>query len=308
MVFAGELGIPTGVPVEVALLLAGSQLIDSPQELLAGVVLVSVADLLGATTLHLVARTGGVSLLARFAPHARTDKSGFLARWRDRIGGRDVALVFFGRLVPLVRMYVSAGTGLLRIPFRDFQLGAAPAAALWSGVPVVVGYLFRHDVDRFAARYTQLSHLLLDAVPAILLVGGLVWWVRRARSPRTRVRRGRSALGLAAALATVAYLVETAWATQQASKEGVVSLPYPILLLWMALLGLFALALLGVALADLRAAFRTREEHAPFSRVVLGELATTLVWVGLLVVVGAIVTVIELRYPELFRGFFAGRG
>jgi len=65
MLFAGEIGIPTGIPMEITLLLAGAYAVHSLPELLFGLALVTVADLSGTTLLHLVARTGGVRLLTR---------------------------------------------------------------------------------------------------------------------------------------------------------------------------------------------------------------------------------------------------
>jgi hypothetical protein len=58
IVCAGELGFPTGVPVEIALLLTGAYAIHSVPMLLVGVILVAAADLLGTTSLHLIMRTG----------------------------------------------------------------------------------------------------------------------------------------------------------------------------------------------------------------------------------------------------------
>lgn len=299
LVFAGELGVPTGVPVEVALLVAGSYAIHSLPDLLVGLFLVVAADILGTTTLHLVARTGGVRLLSWLVRREGAGGVDIMERWRRRLGCHDVAVVFVGRLLPLVRMPVTVAAGLLRLRLRDFLAGAAPAAAIWAGLPLTLGYLFRADVGRFATRYTRFSHLFLVAMPAIGIIGGLAWWVRGGGSVRAKVRRGRSALGLAAVVGSVAYVVKTAWANERATDHGLAALPYPLLGVWLALLAVLALALLGVALADLRVAMRGRARHGPLSRLVVGEIATTLAWVGLVAVVGAIAIGIELRYPAL---------
>ena len=56
MVFAAELGLPTGVSPKVALLLAGSMAIGSPPGLLVGIALVTGANLFGASVLHAATR------------------------------------------------------------------------------------------------------------------------------------------------------------------------------------------------------------------------------------------------------------
>lgn len=299
MVCAGELGVPTGVPVEVALLLAGAYAVHSLPALVAGVLLVALADLLGTTTLHLVVRTGGVRLMERLLRRHGTRREETIGRWRSRLGGHDAAVVFVVRLLPLVRMWIAIGAGLLRIRLKSFLLGAAPAALLWAGTPLVLGYAFRADVHRWEARYTTAAHLLLAALPAVGLVTGLAWWIGGGHSLRASVHRGRSALGLLAAVATAAYLVKLAWANEWAVEHGAAALPRPLLLLWLGVLASLALVLLGFAYADLRAARLVLRPCGRAARGAVAELASTFLWLGLLGAAGMIPLVIERRYPAL---------
>lgn len=184
LILVGELGVPTGIPSEVALLLAGAYAIDSVPSLLVGLALVSAADILGTVGLHFASRTGGVKLLQRFLPTRIPGRGGAMERWRERLGGHDVPIIFVGRLIPLARMYISVTTGLLRIRVRDFLLGAAPAAVLWAGTPLVAGYVFRTHVHGIVVRVTQTSQILLVLLLAIGAGLLVVWWVRHRRAAR----------------------------------------------------------------------------------------------------------------------------
>jgi membrane protein DedA with SNARE-associated domain len=297
LVFAGELGIPTGIPIEVALLLVGAYAVHSLPALVIGVLLVAVADLAGTTTLHLLVRTGGVRLLGKLLRRHEAQGEESMARWRQRLGGHDAAVVFVVRLLPLVRMYITIATGLMRIRLRHFLLGAAPAALVWAGTPLVLGYAFRADVHRWAAHYSTGAHLLLAALPLIGLATGVVWWVRRAPSPRMALRRGRSVLGLLAAVATAGYLARLLWANDGAVAHGSATLPQPVLVVWVATMATIALCLLGFAYVDLRAAVRHRT--AQVGRSWMNDLATTVAWAGVVAVAAAIPVVMELRYPAL---------
>lgn len=299
LVCAGEIGVPTGIPVEVALLLAGAYAVHSLPALVAGVLLVALADLLGTTTLHLVVRTGGVRLMERLLRRHDARREDAIGRWRRRLGGRDAAVVFVVRLLPLARMWVSIGAGLLRVRFRSFLLGAAPAALLWAGTPLVLGYAFRGDVHRWEARYTTGAHLLLAALPAVGLLTGLAWWIGGGHSLRASVHRGRSALGLIAAVATTAYLVKLAWANEWAVEHGAAALPRPLLLLWLGILASLALVLLGFAYADLRAARLVRPPRDRATGGAVAEFARTVLWLGLLGATGVIPFLMEQRYPVL---------
>jgi membrane-associated protein len=163
----------------VALLIAGSVAVDSRPELVGALVAVGGANLLGTVLLHAAARTGGNRLLARLR-RRQTGTGGYaLERWRARLGGHDAVAVFVGRIVPMVRIYVTVAAGLMRMPWRDFLLGAAPAALVWSGTPLVLGYYFRADVHQFAAGGSPVSRLFFLAVPLVGVVGGLGWLLRR---------------------------------------------------------------------------------------------------------------------------------
>lgn len=300
MIFAGEIGVPTGIPIELALLLVGSHSIHSLPALLVALVLVTSADILGTMTLFLVARTGGVRLVSRFVRHANdAATNGRLDQWRRRLGGHDVVVVFVLRLLPLVRMWAAAGLGLARIRWRDFLLGAAPAALLWAGTPLTLGYIFRGNVQSFEARYTTVSQAILVAVPALLLFAIIAVWVRNGGSLQGRLRRARLAFGLAVGIGSVAYVIETVWRTPSAVDHGLLALPLPILVVWLVLLSVMALALLGMAYEDLQVERKAHQQRTPGSRLARAELVGTIAWLGLLVIVGTIVGMIEWQAPVL---------
>lgn len=203
MIVVGELGIPTGIPIEVALLLAGSYAIHSFSGLLLGLALVSLADLLGTTTLHLIARTGGVRLLARLRCRSSKSEGSLFHSWHHRLGEHDALVVFVLRLLPIVRMWASAGAGLVGVPFRAFLFGAAPAALLWAGIPLTLGYLLGPQIQMLTGRVTLISHAFLVVGPLLLVAGALCWWLWSRHSLRARLLRGRTLLPTLTLLAFV---------------------------------------------------------------------------------------------------------
>jgi len=179
MVFVAELGLPTGMSPKVALLIAGSVAVDSRPELVGSLALVALANLLGAVVLHTVARTGGARLLSRLHRNRAGTPGDALTRWRDRLGGYDAPAVFVGRILPLVRLYVTVASGLVQMRWRSFLLGATPAALVWSGTPLLLGYCFRTSVHDFAASGSTISRLVLLAVPMIGVVVLATLFLRR---------------------------------------------------------------------------------------------------------------------------------
>jgi|SRR5579884_2338055 len=299
MIFGGELGLPTGVPMEVALLLVGGYAVPSLPILIGGIVLVTAADVAGTTLLFLAVRSSGWRLLARLlrAHTARGEEA--MARWRQRLGGHDVTVVFLGRMLPLVRMYLPFGAALVAMSLRDFLLGAVPGAAVWAGTPLVVGFVFRADVRHIAAAYARFAHVAFFVLAAAALLVAAVWWIRSGASSWARLHRGRAACGLAAVIATVVFLVTAAIENDRAADLGSAALSPLTLAAWAMLLSAVALALLWLALSDLRVA-RTAPAPTPERRrLQSSEVAGTLAWIGLLVVLGMVMLGLEWRYPAL---------
>lgn len=292
----GELGIPTGIPAEIALLVAGSYGVHSFSGLIAAVALVVAADMLGTITIHLISRTGGSRVLDKVLERFGKQSEETIDRWRGRLGGRDLVVVGVGRMLPLVRMYISIGAGLLRIRLRDFVVGALPGAVIWVGTPIILGYFLHADVQRFAVEYATISHLIFMVLPTLSLAGLIMWWVRRGHTRWGQLRRGRSAAGILIASAAMVILVRTLILHGDIIIEGIAAIPASVLTTWIIALGAAALALLTVSFNDLRVAYQRRNWSQPVSNEAVAELATTAVWLALVIGTGSIAMLIITHY------------
>jgi membrane protein DedA with SNARE-associated domain len=300
VIFAGELGLPTGIPAEIALLVVGAYGVHSPSGLIAGLLLIAAGDLLGTMTLFLAIRTGGVRLLSIIRRRAGADPASddVFTRLRRRLHGHDSLAVFFGRLLPLVRMPVTIWAGLARMPPRAFVAGAAPAGAIWAGLPIAIGYALRDHVHAIAERYTNASHVLIILSPAIGLIVAAVTWIRRGETPWSRLRRGRALVSFAIAAATVVYLATIAW-DQIGRRPVPVMLPAPVLYFWLGALGVLAIALVGIAVVDFKRAKSLQQARRPGRDALLTESVLSSTWVGLVITIGSVILLIEHRYPAV---------
>jgi membrane protein DedA with SNARE-associated domain len=170
VIFVSAVGIPTGVPVYVLLVLAGAYLVTSWPVLLIAILAMGLAELAGTLVVHIVARTGGVQLLDRLADKHQAQVHETFARWKRRLGDRDIPAIAVLRLVPFVRMGVTIATGLMEVPVRDFTIGAGIAAVIWATLPLTLGYVFRGQLDSVVAGYDQVA----GALPVMLAVAALL--------------------------------------------------------------------------------------------------------------------------------------
>lgn len=301
LVFVNETGVPTGMPIEIVLILCGALVIHSIPGLLIAIAIVALADLLGTMTIHAVARTGGSRLVGKILQRFGKRSEESIERWRARLGGHDRRVVLVGRMLPLVRMYISIGAGLLRFRLSDFVVGAIPGAIVWAGVPLSAGYIFRSDVNQITAEYSLLAQYLFMAMPVLTVAFAVAWWVRRGKSGWAKIRRGRSVLGLSVTAAAVAFLARAAILHGDVLTAGFVAISRPLLspITWLLLLAGLAALLANQALGDLHLSVRKPEPQAPFGQPGAAEIASTVLWASLVIATSVIMVAIQVNFRLL---------
>ncbi len=91
--------------------------------------------------------------------------------WFARHG---VAVVFFGRLVPLVRSVVSIPAGINRMPLAQFVLYTAIGSALWNGALIGIGWVLGDRWEEVETYVGALKYVVLLAIAA-----AIVWFFAR---------------------------------------------------------------------------------------------------------------------------------
>ncbi|HZR60144.1 MAG TPA: DedA family protein [Xanthobacteraceae bacterium] len=129
---------------------------------------------LGSTIAYLVAAKGGRKVIERWGAYVlirpveldRAEK--FFARY-------GAITVFVGRLLPVIRTFISFPAGLARMPMLKFQIYSFVGSWPWCFALAYVGMLLgaRWDSDPTLRR---LFHEF-DAVIAAVLIAGLAWFV-----------------------------------------------------------------------------------------------------------------------------------
>jgi membrane protein DedA with SNARE-associated domain len=166
-------------------MLAGAYLVGSLPGLAVAILALALAELAGTLLLHVIARTGGIRLLKRMASDRQMRVQATFDRWRGRLGGRDIAAIAVLRLIPFVRMGATVGTGLLGIRLRDFAIGAAISAVIWTALPLSLGYAFRSNVTTLEGYYQN----IIAALPMALGTASLIVIVTvLGKSAATRAR------------------------------------------------------------------------------------------------------------------------
>jgi membrane protein DedA with SNARE-associated domain len=187
------------IPSEVILPMAGWKIAQSsadpgvvepltglPWNLPLAVALATVGSLAGALTGYAIGLWGGRPLLDRFGRYVGigADDLDRADRWFARWGSWAV---FAGRMVPLVRTFVSYPAGISRMPLGRFVLFSALGSLPWNAALIYAGLLLGENYGRLAAALKPYEY----AIYFVVLVGIGALAVRWYAAKRQRGRASR---------------------------------------------------------------------------------------------------------------------
>jgi undecaprenyl-diphosphatase len=167
------------VPGEVGMVLAGSAAEHNGTPVVAIIVAGSLGAVLGDSLGYAVGRKWGVDVVEHWS-WTRRHLGPKLERAHAYFEHRGGWAVFGARWVGALRAVVPVVAGSARMPFGRFLLWDAPAAVMWVGVVVLVGYHFGSSVadtiDRIGVWW---SIAVIAVIVAVVLVRR---WRRRRRA------------------------------------------------------------------------------------------------------------------------------
>ena len=170
------------IPSEATLLFAGFGISQGRYGLLAVVVAGTLGNVVGSQLAYGLGRWG------RAGPLTRADKGWHKAAldrsqdWFDRYGGPSV---FFGRLLPLVRTFISLPAGIARMPFGSFTVLTVLGCIPWVLGLAVLGDVVGQNWQQWKDNLAYVDYAVAAAACAALMA----WFVSRVRRA-ARVRRG----------------------------------------------------------------------------------------------------------------------
>ena len=173
------------IPSEVVMLFAGFVVADPGQSsshhhlTLLGVILIGLlGTMVGSWVSYAVGRGGRLELLERHGGKvhmgpAQIDRAD---RWFQRYGE---ATVLFGRMVPLLRAFVSLPAGVAKMPIVRFTVFSLIGALPWTIGLAVAGHALGSDWTSVRKAFEYVDYAIV-----VLIVVGIVYAI-------VRVRRGR---------------------------------------------------------------------------------------------------------------------
>jgi membrane protein DedA with SNARE-associated domain len=179
------------IPSEATMLFTGFNVSKGEYSLLVATLVGSTANLVGSWIAYAVGYYGRVDLIEKHGKKVHISKKHLDSadRWFDKHGE---ATVFFTRMMPIVRTFISLPAGVARMPFWRFSLFTFLGCLPWVFALTFIG---KQAGDNWEKWKDNLHYV--DYAVAVIIVAAVVWlfirWRRNRGTPDAAATAGESA-------------------------------------------------------------------------------------------------------------------
>jgi membrane protein DedA with SNARE-associated domain len=171
------------IPSEAVLGLAGVLINDGRMNIVPTILFATLGSLLGAIFFYYVGRALGPRRSHAFLdrlPLVETEDVDKTFAWFEKHGR---SAVFFGRMVPIVRSFISVPAGVVRMPLPQFLVFTALGSLIWNTVLITLGIA--------AGDFIQANLKYFDYAVVAVFAGGIAYLVWKRMRDVRRHRRER---------------------------------------------------------------------------------------------------------------------
>ena len=163
------------IPSEATMLFAGFNVHEGEYSLFAITAAGSLANLVGSWVAYAAGYYGRVDVIERHGPKLHIKKSHleWADRWFERYGD---ATVFFTRMLPIIRTFISLPAGVARMPFWRFSVLTFVGCVPWV---FMLGFIGKEAGSRWENWKDSLHYF--DYAVAAAIVLGVAWLLIRRR-------------------------------------------------------------------------------------------------------------------------------
>jgi membrane protein DedA with SNARE-associated domain len=174
LMFAESACIP--IPSEATMLFAGFNVSNGEYSLFAATAVGSIANLAGSWLAYWLGYIGRVDLLEKHGKKLHIKKSHleWADRWFERHGD---ATVFFSRMVPIVRTFISLPAGVARMPFWRFSVLTLAGCIPWV---LMLAFIGKEAGDNWE-NWKDSLHYVDYAVGATIVIAAAYLFLRSRR-------------------------------------------------------------------------------------------------------------------------------
>jgi membrane protein DedA with SNARE-associated domain len=162
------------IPSEITLLVGGWYAGDGRLDFFWVGTIALLGTLVGSAIAYALGATGGRALLERYGKYVflRPHDIDRAEQWWERHGD---AATFFGRMVPIIRTFISVPAGITRMPIAKFALYTLLGSAVWSYGLTYIGLKVGENWEEVSS-FMRIPTIIVG----VLLLGfGARWFMKR---------------------------------------------------------------------------------------------------------------------------------
>lgn len=140
----------------------------------------TAGNLVGSWVAYAAGRAGGRRMILRFGRFVLLGERD-LERAEGWFGRHGQAAVFFSRLLPVIRTFISLPAGAAEMPLGRFTLYTVLGCLPWTFALAGIGYAL-------GTQWTKVERYLwpVSILVAALMIGAIGWWIARRLRERKR--------------------------------------------------------------------------------------------------------------------------
>lgn len=161
------------IPSEIVVPFSGFLAVSGKFSILGVVAVTTLANLAGSLVLFLIGKSGGRWVLEHYGKYILIHKKDLdtADKWFLKHGA---ATVFWGRMLPVVRTFISLPAGIANMDLARFSLFTLLGALPWNLALALVGLKAGENWDLLHGYFRK-----ADIFIVILVVAGVLWYVLR---------------------------------------------------------------------------------------------------------------------------------
>jgi membrane protein DedA with SNARE-associated domain len=157
------------IPSEIVLPLAGCLCFRGDLNLIITIIVGTCGGTCGSIIAYLIGSKGGRPLVEKYADNLHLSKENIASsdamfnKYGDKI-------IFFSRLLPIIRTFISLPAGIAKMNFTKFITYTLVGSAIWSTILVYLGYVMGENWQKIRSYYHY-----LDVAVAVAIVGFIIY-------------------------------------------------------------------------------------------------------------------------------------
>jgi len=173
------------IPSEATMLFAGFNVAEGRMSLAAVVFVGVIANVVGSWIAYAIGYYGRIDVLEKHGAklHIKPKHLAWADHWFERYGD---ATVFFSRMLPIIRTFISLPAGVARMPFWRFTLLTIAGCVPWVFMLAFIGKQAGDNWENWKEHLHYVDYAVIAGI-----VGGAVWLFVRYRRRR---REGATAV------------------------------------------------------------------------------------------------------------------